>query len=332
MIGLSYILPCYNAGDFINDCLNSIYSQRLSEEEFEVICINDCSTDNTQNVIEQYRLKHTNLTLINQPRNMYSGIARNRGLDVAKGDYIWFVDSDDMIKPGAARSLFDEALKDNLDILYFNYNEISENGCPINSNSGEIFVPTNVTSGNDFVTKLFGSKLTKLSLLWCRIIKRDLIERHGIRFSDLYITQDAPFAWETLLRADRVKAISDRPYVYRRNANSITAKKPNARRSYTWSFLFPCEILNVRNRLASAIPDHIRKEFDRSVYFEVNQFPTRFLELDEEERVKFYDLLSNDKHSIKSLKAQMCLKVRVCFSGRHLGYNAFLALTSTMFK
>lgn len=332
MIKLSFIIPCYNAGRFIEDTIASIYAQGLDEQSFEIICVNDCSTDNTREVLSTIQSIHSNLIILDQPRNMYSGMARNRGLEVAKGEYIWFVDSDDMIKPGVAKSLYEEAARDDLDILYFNYSEISEDGSPVKSNVGELFVPTTILSGLDFVTKRFDSRLTKLSLLWCRLIKRDLIERYGIRFSDLYITQDAPFAWETLLRAVRVKAISDEAYIYRRNANSITARKPNARRSFTWSFRFPCEVLNVRNRLAPVIPDSIRNEFDRCVNYEVNKFPTRFLELNGEERVKFFDSLSDDRHNIKSLKAQMTLKVRACYGCRYLGYKSFLALTSKLFK
>lgn len=330
MIGLSYILPCYNVGDFIKDCLDSIYSQRLSEEQFEVICINDCSTDNTREVLSNIQAMHSNLIILDQPRNMYSGAARNRGLDVAKGEYIWFVDSDDMIKPGVAKHLFDEAVRDDLDILYFNYDEISEDGSPIKSISGELFVPTTVSSGIDFVTTSFNSKLTKLSLLWCRLIKRTLIERYGIRFSDLYITQDAPFAWETLLRAEKVKAISDRSYIYRCNANSITAKKPNAKRSFTWSFQFPCEVIKLQERLYGIIPNNICSDISRSIVYELNQYSHRFKELPKDEKVYFYNMMREQLKEIHSISSYMNKRNRLLLHFVHYGYYIFNYLCSTV--
>ena len=67
--------------------------------------MDDCSTDGTRNVIVEFQKQHPNLVLLNQPRNMFSGAARNRGLEVAQGDYIWFVDSDDWIEENCLLSI-----------------------------------------------------------------------------------------------------------------------------------------------------------------------------------------------------------------------------------
>ena len=108
-VRLSFILPCYNVGRFIADTLGSLYAQGMPEDEFEVICVNDCSTDDTHDRIAAFAQDHSNLILLDQPRNLYSGAARNRGLEVAQGEYIWFVDSDDQAKPGMAPHLLEIA-------------------------------------------------------------------------------------------------------------------------------------------------------------------------------------------------------------------------------
>ena len=91
----SFIIPAYNASSTIVRCLDSIYTLGLAEQDFEVVCIDDCSTDNTIEVIEHYAKKHSNITLLRQARNHRQGAARNRGVSIAKGEYIVFVDSYD---------------------------------------------------------------------------------------------------------------------------------------------------------------------------------------------------------------------------------------------
>ena len=107
---LSIILPCYNVERYIADCLDSIYTQDLTEDEFEVICVNDCSTDGTREVIENYA-SHSNLTLIDHAENLTAGGARNTGIKAAKGEYIWFVDPDDMVKLNCLHELCSFAIK-----------------------------------------------------------------------------------------------------------------------------------------------------------------------------------------------------------------------------
>ena len=95
---VSFIIPAYNAADTIVRCLDSIYALSFKQEEFEVIVIDDCSTDETVSIIEDWRLKKDNLTLLKQSENHRQGAARNRGVFLAKGDYILFVDADDAVR------------------------------------------------------------------------------------------------------------------------------------------------------------------------------------------------------------------------------------------
>ena len=244
-VKLSFILPCYNVGRFITDTLGSLYAQGMTEDEFEVICVNDCSTDDTHDRIAAFAEAHPNLFLLDQPWNMYSGAARNRGLDVAQGEYIWFVDSDDQVNPGVAPKLLELACAEKLDLLLFNYDEFVD-GHPEDVHPVQaIFPGTDIMDGGSFVHTYFDDRLTRLSLLWLRLFRRGLIEENKIRFPDLYISQDCPFAWETLLLAKRVKAIPDRCYLYRSSAGSITANKNTAKKAAVWSFQFPYELERV---------------------------------------------------------------------------------------
>ena len=102
---LSVVIPIYNVGEFVPRCLDSIYSQGIDENLFEVICVNDGSTDNSSAVVKDYALRHENLVLIEQA-NQGVSVARNNGLDAAKGEFVTFVDPDDSLCEGALGKLF----------------------------------------------------------------------------------------------------------------------------------------------------------------------------------------------------------------------------------
>lgn len=320
---LSFILPCYNVERYIADCLNSIYDQDLPEGEFEVICVNDCSTDGTRNEIVEIQKQHSNLALLDQPKNMYSGVARNRGLEVAKGDYIWFVDSDDIVKPNMANHLVEIAYADDLDVLLFNYDEFSDGHFGTFHKINDIFRDTEVMEGGSFVERKFGCNLSLLSLLWLRLVKRSLIENKHVRFSDLYISQDGPFAWESLLMADRVKSISERCYCFRASAQSITANKNTAKKAAVWSFQYPHQIQAVGERLKQRAPQGVLAWLDQAARYEVNQYALRYLHLPEEEKPKYYQAMRAEKEWYGRFKKYLSRKNRMIYRLGRLGENVF---------
>lgn len=323
MIQISYILPCYNVGRLITATLENIYAQGMSEGEFEVICVNDCSPDDTHDRIAAFAEGHTNLILLDQPRNMYSGAARNRGLDVAKGEYIWFVDSDDLVKPGVAPHLLEMARSRNLDLLLFNYDEFLD-GHPEDIRPAKaIFKDTEVMDGPSFVHQFFRDRLTRLSLLWLRLFRRGLIEENGIRFPDLYISQDCPFAWETLLCAKRVQAISERCYNYRSSAGSITANKNTAKKAAVWSFQFPYQLERLKHTFAGRVPTEIIAGIEGGIRTEVNLFVKRYIKLPEAEKPVYFRSMRSDKEWFPKFKSYLTRKNRLVYRSGALGEHVF---------
>ena len=323
MIKVSFILPCYNAGSFIEDGLRSIYAQPLSEDEFEVICVNDCSTDDTHDIIASLQKKHANLILIDQPRNLYSGAARNRGLDIARGDYIWFVDSDDMIKPDCLKRMLDVAYSEDLDILLFNYDEFKDGAPDTLLSRRDLFRETLTMSGNAFVSKEFRRRLRKLSLLWVRLARRSFIEENHIRFPDLYISQDCPFAWESILLAGRVKAVKERFYLYRSNEGSITSNRNTAKKASVWSFQLPFEIKRVKRKVDGKVSKSVIRDLEQIIRDEVNQFAIRYNKLPSSERSRYYASLRSTKGWYKEFRPYLSRKNRFAFLSSFLGEFAF---------
>ena len=130
-IELSIIVPCYNAEKYINRCLDSLVNQQLSC--YEVICVNDASTDNTLECLKEYSKNHPIIRIINHEKNKRQGGARNTGIRNAKGKYIGFVDIDDSVNSQMYSTLYKEAIKFDLDVVDCDYVTIETNGKQIES-------------------------------------------------------------------------------------------------------------------------------------------------------------------------------------------------------
>lgn len=115
---LSFIIPVYNGSEYIVRCLDSITNLAIPEKDYEVIVVDDCSTDDTRNIVRDYMVSHNQVRLICQPENHRQGAARNRGLKESKGEYIVFVDSDDYLLPDFVEA-YKIALQTEADMVYF---------------------------------------------------------------------------------------------------------------------------------------------------------------------------------------------------------------------
>lgn len=114
---LSIIVPIYKVEKYLSKCLNSLLDQDLDSSEYEIICINDGSPDNCKTIVLEYQQKNSNIVFIDQ-ENQGVSVARNQGLEIAKGDYVLFIDPDDSIFENSLASVVEIADKNDLDVLY----------------------------------------------------------------------------------------------------------------------------------------------------------------------------------------------------------------------
>jgi glycosyltransferase involved in cell wall biosynthesis len=158
MLKLSFILPCYNVTPYIGRCIESIEHQDIPQSEYEVICVDDCSTDDTVQKIKEYQAKYPNIQLICHEVNKTAGGARNTGIDAAKGEYLWFVDPDDAIVENVLGDLSKQIEKLKVDILFFNYNYIDEDyGYGSEFLPFEGLAPKTSYSVVDYVVDIYGN-------------------------------------------------------------------------------------------------------------------------------------------------------------------------------
>lgn len=194
---ISIILPVYNVAQFLPQCLDSLINQTLHNLEF--ICINDGSTDNSQFIIEQYIQKDSRIKLINQT-NRGQGYARNRGIEVASGKYIGFVDPDDWVETNMFEELYNLAEKYHADIAECNYEHYFNNGNETKKINGDIQIITTRNAITDY-EKYHPWQLIPESLLinhpnsalWNKIYKKSFIQSNHIYFAEGRFAEDNPF-------------------------------------------------------------------------------------------------------------------------------------------
>lgn len=221
MLRLSFIVPFYNVELYIEECIRSLYNQDIPWDEYEVICIDDCSPDGSRKIVEKLQTEYPTLKLLTTPENLRQGGARNMGLDIARGKYIWFVDSDDYIKPNCLKRLLNQAEEEDLDILDFDFDsDFSKQAFIKNEKSFD----SGICSGADYVfCKEYGGRWSwRCSCVCGGIIKYELIK--NLRFREKVQFEDNDYALLMYANAKRVKHIADRPYYYRVVENSTVNK------------------------------------------------------------------------------------------------------------
>lgn len=215
---ISFIIAAYNAEAYISKCLDSILSQRF--EDFEIIVIDDGSTDKTAAIAGEYAKKHSAILLLSQS-NSGQGHARNAGVSAATGDYIWFVDSDDWIVEGARariQHILDELT---VDVLVVNFQFAFEDQRVVLSNmapgklAGRIFNPS-------VDPQTFATVSCWQAPPWRLITRRSIIVDNEIKFATGVFYEDHPFAIQLMLLARRVYLYSPVAYSYFQRSSSTT--------------------------------------------------------------------------------------------------------------
>lgn len=219
-IQLSIIVPIYNVEEYLDECLHSIYS--LTDINYEVILVNDGSPDNSDKIIERFAQQYPEHTqVVNKPNGGLSS-ARNAGIEVATGEYIALVDSDDYISSDALRELYQYAKADDLEIAIAQSLTFWGDS---NAKSQELTIPNTVinlgiTSGLNLLETSFNARYKRINC-WNKIYKREFMSKHQLNFIDKLIFEDVPFTFEAFFAAKRVRAFALDYYFYRQRPGSI---------------------------------------------------------------------------------------------------------------
>lgn len=212
---LSIIIALYNTDKYIEKCIRSIYDKAtLKDEEFEVIVINDGSTDKSQIIVENLMREFSNILLINKENGGQSS-ARNIGFDLAKGAYIFCLDSDDSIAADRLEEMLSHCSEFDLDILSFNFIRISESNQLLPRGKDNYKPLESVLTGGEFLNKF------TISGTMCRYFYRTaLVKRNNLRLIEGIFHEDEEFVVQILSYAKRVKYVAIPFYSYLIRENS----------------------------------------------------------------------------------------------------------------
>lgn len=221
MRNLSIIIPVYNVEPFIRSTLDSVYNQKVDEQLFEVIVVNDGSPDNSMDIVDEFAALHSNLTIINQD-NQGLSCARNAGIKNAVGKYVWVVDSDDMITDHSIKEALHEIEKSpDVDIFCFNLYE----------KRGNSLTPTCLSSKAVY-QQYYGeihdgfSYCRKLPTGVCQkfLFRKGFLEENDLEFTPGIYHEDQDFLIRCYTKAKRILPLQNIWYVYNiRESGSITS-------------------------------------------------------------------------------------------------------------
>jgi glycosyltransferase involved in cell wall biosynthesis len=213
---ISVIIPIYNAYPFLRKCLDSIYNQTLTN--FEIIAVNDGSTDKSIEILKEYQTEKKNFILI-EKENEGASVARNEGIEKACGEYIAFIDSDDYVDKDFLETLYRLAENNCCDIACCNYYRYTmKTG---KRHIHPFYMKTGFYSKQKALNILISDNRIKY-YIWNKIFKRSLIINNNIRFSELCF-EDTEFCVKTFYFANKIAITKKALYYYTKHKGSTIA-------------------------------------------------------------------------------------------------------------
>ena len=272
-IKVSVIVPVYNAENYIRECLESLIKQSLND--IEIILINDNSTDNSAAICEEYALIDNRIVIINNITNIRQGLSRNKGIEIARGEYIGFVDPDDWVDKNYYEKLYWAAINEKVNIAKAEVTIVNEDKS---------------THNQPYLNKRIQHGIRKglaLCLLFdyehCTgIYKRDLIIENGVKYADIRNAEDNIFLLQACFFLHSITIVKNTNYYYRQHNSSTEAiREKDYYDSILQCFKLHLEFINNQS---------LQKEFYDKIFlkgFEIAK--TRFLEIISNPELKYYE-------------------------------------------
>lgn len=214
-VDISFVIPAYNCEKYLKECVESIINQNV--DSYEILIINDGSTDNTLNVAKELMEKYSNVVKIHCQKNKGAAAARNVGLDAALGKYIVFIDSDDMLHGSTLNDCISKIVTENVDILLANISTYTNGKIKKNETClEEVCIRSEVLKYISSLPKFPGSSCSK-------IFKKDFLRKNNIIFTENIVNEDIDFMLKCFRKAQIIYHADCSWYLYRQNVQgSVT--------------------------------------------------------------------------------------------------------------
>lgn len=319
MTKLSVIVPVYNVEKYLEKCIDSILRQTFTE--FELILVNDGSTDKSGLICEEYVKLDKRVKVIHKNNGGLSS-ARNAGLDIANGEYIGFIDSDDYIDPNMLNQMYITAKNYNADIVSCRFLRINENEQEDIKvlQSTEVRVYDSYKALEEYLSYKDENLKDIHTVVWNKIYKRHLF--NNIKFPEGKIFEDGYVTYRLIHEANQIAVLNNIYYYYVQRSNSIMKKINPIQLLNTyddWCLIYRFLMLNYPNLASLAANRYIKKCIN--LYIQLNSF-----EISEKDRkrykVKIEKDLNKDYTSLMKMKVGLKNKF-ILFLFKHVKYETF---------
>lgn len=278
---VSVIIPVYNTAQYLEESISSIVNQTL--RDIEIIIVDDGSSDGSSDVIEKFANDDKRIIFIKQ-KNYGQSVARNVAIDIAQGDYIYFMDSDDILNLDALFLCLDRCNKNNLDLLFFDGNIIYEEGAKEISwdyNRSNYFNEYELYCGKFLIENMLATYSFR-AVPWLYLVRTDYFRKLNIRFLPNIIHEDELFTFLLFLQSDKIGYLNKKLIFHRIRCNSTMSKVFSL-------FNVDCyiEVLKEVQKLKKTNLTY-SEVIDRYTYYVINTVCQTAKSLNYKDRIKFY--------------------------------------------
>ena len=210
----SVIVPVYNTERYLDKCIKSLLNQTI--DSIEIILVNDASPDRSIDILRKYEKENKNIIVIDSEQNKRQGGARNLGIDIAKGEYIAFVDSDDWVCESMYEKLYNLAKEEGADIVDCDYSSATE------TEIVKRHISKSLSDIGIMNKEKYKSAILNISPIWSKIYKRSIFSDNNIRFPEHILYEDIALMALPLMFANKISKVSQHLYYYRVDNISTT--------------------------------------------------------------------------------------------------------------
>ena len=295
---VSIIVPVYNVENYIKECLDSLIGQTM--KEIEIILVDDGSTDFSGRICNQYAKEDFRINVLHQ-KNSGQSVARNKGVNVATGKYIMFVDSDDYVVNDACEVLYNTAVKNNADVVTADI--LNEKDMIFNSDFRKITDENKIINGNEFIRQKIESGTYDI-VPWLYFVKKSFIDTIELTFKEGLFYEDQLWTMQLLSQTKSIIKIRYPFYFYRMDRPGSTTNKMYLKKGTDAATICNC----MSNYLNSIEENDYKRYYHTILLMSVFQFVRVWLRLSRSDR----KIAAGE---LKKETIENALKYDMCYQG-----------------
>lgn len=214
---VSIITPVYNVEGFVKETLISVFKQTY--QNIELILIDDKGKDKSMEVINKLipsAPSHISIKIITHKCNLGVSAARNSGIKQSSGEYLFFLDSDDLLYPDCIKELVSAISKDNSEWAICDF----QSDTNISNRGGQLFIPQNILTSSEEIIHAYAKSEYNVAP-WCKLVRRSFLLKNNLFFKEGIINEDAPWSFLLTIRSHQVSVVHKKLYYYRYRESSI---------------------------------------------------------------------------------------------------------------